>query len=74
MSAPRGEAPDLTIFCDRQQLDSMIKHGYTERPLRFAAAQPQTGSDEAARKILERLSALAKPSVTWLDARTAAAS
>lgn len=56
---PRGEHADLTIFCDRAQLDAMLTEGFTTRPLRFA------GKKEA----LDHLAALAKPSGSWLDAQ-----
>ncbi len=56
---PLDPTAELTIFCDRTQLDAMLESGFTARPLRYVGD----------RTLLDDLGALMQPAKSPLSVR-----
>ena len=56
--------PDLRVYCDEAQLDALVQHGFSPRPLRF----------EGTRALFDTLSERIKPGLSLLALRSGGAS
>jgi len=54
---------DLTLFCDREQLDTMLREGWAPRPLRWSGR----------RELLDALASVAQPPRSSVDLRASLA-